>query len=163
MCVLTGLPLTDPVKNKNCRHVFNRQAIINYMRRHRTCPVCKVYLSIHTNATDGDMSRSGLNTGSSPQFRKASRAGGSGSSNNFINSSSFNDRSKSRVNSTGLLWNPGTLSQDISYREGATKRKKKKRGLVYHHESGLSKKRKKREKRGHKPLEDSEDDDGADL
>ena len=105
------------------------------------------------------MSRSGLNTGSSPQFRKASNAGGSGSSNNFINSSSFNDRSKSRVNSTGLLWNPGTLRQDISYREGATKRKKKKRGLVYHHESGLSKKRKKRENvEVINLLEDSEDD-----
>ena len=104
LCVLTGLPLTDPVKNKNCRHVFNRQAIINYMRRHRFCPVCKVYLSIHTNAIDGDMSRSGLNFWIlTPKFRKASNAGGSGSSNNFINSSSINDRSKSRVNSTGLL------------------------------------------------------------
>ena len=46
LCALSGLPLTDPVKNINCQHKFNRNALENYMRRHRQCPICRMHLKI---------------------------------------------------------------------------------------------------------------------
>ena len=48
LCALSGQLLTDPVKNRNCSHRFNREPLKNYMRRHKQCPICRMHLSIPT-------------------------------------------------------------------------------------------------------------------
>ena len=76
LCALSGQLLTDPVKNRNCSHRFNREPLKNYMRRHKQCPICRMHLSIPTLSVQSNNNNNNNNNN------------GSGSSSNAFQNAS---------------------------------------------------------------------------